>query len=87
MAKVEPALASLCRQLNRMGRSLRIPEFLALANSIITDKPIEKEVIEYKRIVCGYKCNSSSLGVKYFKNFMNRHKDILHSTKPVRKGM
>jgi hypothetical protein len=88
MTPVEPVLADLCRQLNRMGKSLTVADFLALANDLIKDKPIEAEVLNFKRKICGSnEIETAELGVKYFSNFMKRHRDVLHTTKVVKKDI
>jgi hypothetical protein len=86
MAAIEPILAELCRQLNRMAKSITQKEFMSLANDIIEDTPTAAKVKEYQRRICGLtfkedETTHKQLGKKYFYNFMKRYDDILHTSK------
>ena len=79
MLKVEPILVQLCIQIGRIGQPVKPDNFLALANSLIKGKEIEKEVIKFKAKHCGYDINSESanLGQAYFRGFMNRNQHLI----------
>ena len=79
MLKIEPLLVQLCIRIGRIGQPVQPPNFLALANSLIKGKGIEKEVIKFKAKHCGYDINSENadLGIAYFRGFMNRNKHLI----------
>jgi hypothetical protein len=81
MAPMEPMLVMFCQHLNRMAKSINEKEFLALANDIIDNTPTADSVKQFHRVICGTDEEGKRLGRKYFENFMQRHKDIVHTKK------
>jgi hypothetical protein len=86
MKPIEGLLVNLCIQLNRLNKSIDQQTFLDLANDMVKDSEIEGAVVEIKQKICGvnYAKNipkRANLGPKYFKRFMERHKDKINYTK------
>jgi hypothetical protein len=75
MLKLESVIVKICIAMQRCGKSITEKEFLPIVNSMIKETPLEKDVIQWKHVYCGYPKDTAeaNLGKKYYQGFMNRH--------------
>jgi hypothetical protein len=80
MACIKPMLAEFCRHLKKMAKLINQIDFLALTHDIVEYTSTSEHIEEFQRKICGMQ-QKQKLCKKYFYNFMQRHKNIVHTPK------
>jgi hypothetical protein len=85
MATVEPFLLAMCIAAKHNDIPFNQDKFLQVANSLIQGKPIEQEVIAFKKKHCGFEDtgNGAQLGRRYYELFKQRHAETINSKTPT----
>ena len=79
MISIEDSVVQIIIQMARIRQSLTPSKGLQLVNDMIHDTPLQTDLINWKE---KHTCNvTGTLGRKYWRNFMRRHKDKIKSTR------